>query len=160
MRRTSMSALTALVVLLAGATTAGAAVQRSSETTSFSFAQTNPCNGETGTLSGTETVRTLIDNTAQHSLYESTALTVETFTPDNPAEPTATGHAAGHTSFLDNHAGGAPFSGTDIFTDVSTSVFHAPGATLVIHNTAHVTVVNGGTLVVSFYRPVVMCNGL
>jgi hypothetical protein len=160
MRRTSMSALAALVVMLAGATQAGAAIQRSEGTTSFSFAQTNPCNGETGTLSGTETVSTLIDDTAQHSLYESTALTVETFTPDNPAEPTATGHGAGHTSFLDNNAGGAPFSGTDVYTEVSTSVFHAAGATLVSHNTVHVTVVDGGTLVVLFDRPVLVCEGL
>jgi hypothetical protein len=160
MRRTSMSALAALVVLLAGATQAGAAVQRSGGTTSFSFAQTNPCNAETGTLSGTETVSTLVDDTTQHSLYESTALTVETFTPDNPAEPTASGHGAGHTSFLDNNAGGAPFSGTDVFTDVLTTVFHAPGATLVIHNSAHVTVVDGGTLVVSFNRPLLVCEGL
>jgi hypothetical protein len=170
MRRTSMSglvrrlitlsALTALGLLLVGATQAGAAVQRSDGTTSFSFAQTNPCNGETGTLSGTETVSTLVDDTAQHSLYESTALTVETFTPDNPAEPTATGHGAGHVSFLDNNAGGAPFSGTDVSTDVSTSVFHAAGATLVAHDTVHVTVVDGGTLVVLFNRPVLVCEGL
>jgi hypothetical protein len=160
MTRTSMSALAALVLLLAGAAPAGAAVQRSGGTTSFSFAVTNPCNGETGTLAGTETVSTLVDDTANHSLYESTARTSETFTPDDPASPTASGYAAGHTSFLDNHAGGAPFSGTDVFTEVSTSVFHAAGATLVIHNTVHVTVVDGGTLVVSFDRPVLVCEGL
>jgi len=160
MRRTSMPALAALVVLLAGATQAGAAVQRSGGTTSFSFAQTNPCNGETGTLAGTETVSTLVDDTANHSLYESTTQTTETFTPDNPAEPTATGHAAGHVSFLDNNAGGPPFSGTDVYTEVSTSVFHAAGATVVSHNTVHVTVVDGGTLVVLFDRPVLVCEGL
>lgn len=160
MTRTSMSALTALVLLLAGATPAGAAIQRSGGTTSFSFAATNPCNGETGTLSGTETVSTLVDDTANHSLYESTALTDETFTPDNPAEPAAGGHAAAHTSFLDNHGGGDPFTGTDVYTEVRTSVFHAPGATVVIHNTVHVTVVDGGTLVVSFDRPVLVCEGL
>jgi hypothetical protein len=160
MKRTSISALAALVVLLAGATPAGAAVQRSGGTTSFSFSVTNPCNGETGALSGTETVSTLVDDTAQHSLYESTALTVETFTPDNPAEPTATGHGAGHVSFLDNNAGGAPFSGTDVYTEVSTSVFHAAGTTVVSHNTVHVTVVDGGTLVVLFDRPVLVCEGL
>ena len=154
-----MSGLAAFVLLLAGATSAGAAGPPSVGTTSFSFAATNPCNGEPGTLAGTETVSTLAADTANHSLYESTALTDETFTPDDPAEPAASGHAAGHTSFLDNHAGGPPFSGTDVFTDVSTSIFHAPGATLVIHNTAHVTVVNGGTLVVSFNRPVVVCEG-
>jgi hypothetical protein len=160
MRRTSMPALTALILLLAGATPAGAAVQRSGGTFPFSFSVTNPCNGETGTLAGTDTVSTLVDDTANHSLYEGTTQTTETFTPDNPAEPTASGYGAGHVSFTDNHAGGPPFSGTDVYTDVSTSVFHAPGATVVIHNTAHVTVVNGGTLVVSFNRPVLVCEGL
>jgi hypothetical protein len=154
-----MSVLAAFVLLLAGATAAGAAGPPSVETTSFSLAATNPCNGEPGTLAGTETVSTLVADTTNHSLYESTARTDETFAPDNPTEPTASGHAAGHTSVLDNHAGGPPFSGTDVFTDVSTSVLHAPGATVVIHNTAHVTV-TGGTLVVSFNRPVLVCQGL
>ena len=53
-----------------------------------------------------------------------------------------------------------PFSGTDVYTEVSTTVFHAPGAALVIHNIVHVTVVDGGTLVVSFDRPVLVCEGL
>ena len=160
MTRTSMSALAALTLLLAGATPAGAAVQRSGGTTSFSFAATNPCNGEPGTIAGTETVSTLVDDTANHSLYESTTRIDETFTPDNPAEPIASGVGAGHTSFLDNHAGGAPFSGTDVYTEVSTTVFHAPGAALVSRNAVHVTVVDGGTLVVSFDRPVLVCEGL
>jgi hypothetical protein len=154
-----MSALVALIPLIAVASPAGAAIQRSGATTSFSFAATNPCNGETGMLSGTETVSTLVDDTTNHSLYESTAQIDETFVPDNPAEPAASGHGTSHTSFLDNHGGGLPFSGTDEFTDVSTTVFHAPGATLVVHNTAHVTVVDGGTLVVTFNRPVVVCEG-
>jgi hypothetical protein len=154
-----MAGLAAFVLLLAGATSAGAAGPPSVETTSFSFAATNPCNGEPGTLAGTETVSTLVADTANHSSYESTARTDETFTPDDPTEPVASGHATAHTSFLDNHGGGAPFSGTDVFTDVSTIVFHAPGTTLVIHNIAHVTVVDGGTLVVSFFRPTLMCVG-
>jgi hypothetical protein len=159
-RLITLAALTALVLLLVGATQAGAAVQRSDGMFPFSFPVTNPCNGETGTLAGTDTVSTLVDDTANHSLYESTTRTDETFTPDNPAEPIASGHGASHTSFVDNHAAGPPFSGTDVYTDVSTSVFHAAGATLVIHNSAHVTVVDGGTLVVSFNRPVLVCEGL
>jgi hypothetical protein len=159
-KRTSMTALTALVLFLVGATQAGAAVQRSGGMFPFSFPVTNPCNGGTGTLTGTDTVSTLVDDTANHSLYESTTRTDETFTPDNPAEPTASGHGAGHTSFLDNHASGPPLSGTDVYTEVSTNVFHAPGTTVVIHNTVHVTVVDGGTLVVSFNRPVLVCAGL
>ena len=158
MSRACIPAITALVVLLVGATSAGAAVQRSGEVLPFSYPATNPCNGATGMLTGTETVSTLVDETANHFLYESTAWTTETFTPDDPTEPTASGHAVGHVSFVDNHARPSPFA-TDLYTDVSTSIFHAPGETLVIRNTVHVTVA-GGALIVSLDRPVLLCTGL
>ena len=155
----SAFAATAMIAAFAGApATAGASVERSGGVFPFSFAVTNPCNGEPGTLSGADTVSTFIDDTPNHFLYENTTQTAETFTPDDATEPSAGGHGTSHTSFVDNHAGGAPFSGTTVVTDVSTSVFHAPGATVVIHNVAHVTVA-GGTLVVSINRPVLVCQG-
>lgn len=153
-RVVGLASLTALVLLL-GATQAGASVQRS--VSPFSFAATNPCNGATGTLSGTDTASTLVDDTHNHFLYESTVRTDETFTPDDPAEPPAVGHGTNHVTFVDNHVGDSPFSGTAVYIDVSTSVFHAPGVTAVIRNTVHTTVVDG-TLVVSIDRPVLVCR--
>jgi hypothetical protein len=158
-RAIASAALAALIVLLVGVAQAGATVQRFEGTFPFSFPVTNPCNGDTGTLSGTDTVRTVVNDTPNHFLFQSTTQTDETFTPDNPAAPGASGHGAAHDTFVDNHAGGPPFSGTTVSTDVSADVFHAPGITVVIHNTAHVTIV-GGTLVVSFDRPVLVCQGL
>ena len=155
----ALAALTALVLSLVGATQAGATVQRSGGVVPFTGAVTNPCNGEPGTLSGTDTVSTLVNVTPDHSLYDSTARTDETFTPDNPAEPSAGGHGTAHVTFVDNHAGGPPFSGTAAYVDVSTNVFHAPGMTVVIHNTVHTTVVDG-SLIVSVDRPVLVCQGL
>jgi hypothetical protein len=46
-----------------------------------------------------------------------------------------------------------------VHTEVTMDVFHAPGLTVVIHNTSHFTAVDGGTLVVTFDRPVLVCQG-
>jgi hypothetical protein len=157
MQRTSLAALTALVLVLAGATQAGATVQRS--VMPFSFAVTSPCNGETGTLSGTETASTLVTATDNHFLYESTIQVDETFTADNPAEPSASGHGTFHVTFAANHPDGDQLIGATVYSEVQTDVFHAPGVTVVVHHTVHTTVVDG-KLIVSIDRPVLVCQGL
>jgi hypothetical protein len=73
--------------------------------------------------------------------------------------PLRPGHGISHDTFVDNHAGGPAFNGTTVGTQVSANVFHAPGITVVIHNTSHITIVDG-TLVVSFDRPVLVSQGL
>jgi hypothetical protein len=157
MKRTSLAALAALVLLLLGAAEAGASVQRS--ISPFSFAATGPCNGETGTLSGIETAGTLVSATDNHFLYESTIRTDETFTADDPAEPSASGHGTFHVTFVANAAGDDPSSGTTVYTELQSDVFHAPGVTVVVKHTVHTTVVDG-KLIVSIDRPVLVCRGL
>jgi hypothetical protein len=153
-----LAAVTPLIVLLVGAAHASASPQ-ATQTFPFSFPVTNPCNGETGTLSGTQTVSTVFQDTPNHHLSLFKARTDETYTPDNPASLSASGHGIVNESFVDNHPGGPPFSGTTVHTEVTMDVFHAPGATVVIHNTSHFTIVDGGTLVVTFDRPVLVCRG-
>jgi hypothetical protein len=150
-------AVTPLIVLLVGAAQAGAAVERTSS--SFSEPVVNPCNGEPGTLSGTRTATIQVKDTPDQFLFQGTFQTDETFTPDNPASPVATGHGVSHDTFIDNHAGGPPFSGTTVITHASTDVFFASGAHVVIHDTAH-TVLTTGTPVVDFDRPVLVCKGV
>ena len=153
-----LAAVTPLIVLLVGAAQAGASPP-ATQTFSFSEPVINPCNGETGTLSGTQTFFTVFRDTPNHHLSLFKAQTDETYTPDNPASPSAIGHGIVTESFVDNHPGGPPFSGTTVHTEVSVDVFHAPGVTVVIHNTSHFTIVDGGTLVVTFDRPVLVCQG-
>jgi hypothetical protein len=153
-----LAAVTPLIVLLAGAAQAIASPPET-QTFPFSFAVTNPCNGETGTLSGTMTTTILVKDTPDQFLFQGTTHTDETFAPDNPASLTATGHGVSHDTFIDNHAGGPPFSGTTVITYVSTDVFFASGAHVVIHDTAH-TVLTAGTPVVDFDRPALVCKGV
>jgi hypothetical protein len=157
MQRTSLAALTALALLLVGAAPAGAAVQRSVST--FSVPVTSSCDSTTGTLSGTETATTVFDVTDEHLLFQGSARVDETFTPDAPGEPVASGHGTFHFTFVANDAGGDPFTGTAVYTEVQTDVFHASGETAVIHHVVHTSVVDG-TLVVSIDRAVVVCQGL
>jgi hypothetical protein len=154
-RVTALAALAALVLLLVGAAQAGATVQHS--VTPFSSAAIDPCSGETGTLSGTETATTLFSVTDNQFLYESTIRTDLTFTPDNPALASASGHGIDHVSFVNNHPDGPFLSGTAVYTETSTNVFHAGGGTVVVHITIHTTVADG-RLIVSVGRPVFVCQ--
>jgi hypothetical protein len=152
-----LAAVTPLIVLLVGAAQAGAAVER----TPFSFSEPviNPCNGETGTLSATGTMTLVTRDTSNQTLFQLTTQTDEAFAPDNPASPSATGHGVSHDTFIDNHVGGPPLGGTNIGTHISTDVFFASGAHVVIHETAVLVFVDG-TSVVSFDRPVLVCTGV
>ena len=133
--RAKEHALSAVTALLVGAGPAAAAVERTQEW--FSQAVVNPCNGETGTLSGTRTLTRMVRETSGQFLFQLTTQTDETFTPDDPASPSATGHGTNYDTFIDNHAGGPPFSGTTVITHVSTDIFFASGVHVVIHDTAH-----------------------
>jgi hypothetical protein len=151
-----LAAVTPLIVLLVAAQ-AGAAVER----TPFSFSEpvVNPCNGEPGTLSATGTMTLVRRDDPNRTLFQLTTQTDEAFTPDNPASLSATGHGVSHDTFIDNHVGGPPLSGTNIGTHISTDVFFASGAHVVIHDTAVLVFVDGAP-VVSFDRPVLVCKGV
>jgi hypothetical protein len=153
-----LAAVTPLTVLLVGAAQASAAPPVT-QTFPFSEPVTNPCNGETGTLSGTMTTTTLVKNTPDQFLFQQLIQTDEAFTPDNPASLSATGHGVSHLTFIDNHAGGDAFSGTTVVTNTSTDVFSASGAHVVIHDTAHTTL-REDVPVVDFDRPVLVCKGV
>jgi hypothetical protein len=153
-----LAALTPLIVLLVGAAHASAAPP-DVQTFPFSFPVNNPCTGEPGTLSGTQTVSLIFQDMPNHHLSRFKAQTDETFTPDDPASPTFSGHGIETETFVDNHPGGPPFSGTTVHTDVTMNVFHAPGSTVVIKETSHLTIVDGGTLVVAFDQPMLVCQG-
>jgi hypothetical protein len=151
----------ALVLLSVVATQAGAAANtdRFTTVTPFSFPVINPCTGDTGTLSGIETQTIHGTDNPAHFLAQGTSHITEQFTPDNPSAPGATGIGVTHFTFVDNHAGGPPFSGITITTNVDTNVFHAPGITVVIHNTSHTTI-NDGTAITTVNKPVLVCQGL
>ena len=153
-----LAAATPLIVLLIGAAQASASPPER-QTFPFSFPVANPCNGEPGTLSGTRTTIIHVKDTPDQFLFQGTTQTDETFTPDNPASLSATGHGVSHDTFIDNHAGGPPFSGTTVITHTSTDVFFASGLHVVIHDTAH-TVLTVGSPVVDFDRPVLVCKGV
>jgi len=157
-RRTIVLAAVTPLILLVGAAQASAAPPVT-QTSPFSFPVTNPCNGETGTLSGTATTTTLVKNTPDQFLFQQLTQTDEAFTPDNPASLGATGHGVSHDTFIDNHAGGPPFSGTTVITHTSTDVFFASGVHVVIHDTAH-TVLREDVPVVDFDRPLLVCKGV
>jgi hypothetical protein len=153
-----LAVVTPLIVLLVGAAHASASPPVT-QTVPFSFPVNNPCNGEPGTLSGTRTSTIQVKDTPDQFLFQGTFQTDETFTPDDPASPVFTGHGVIHQSFIDNHAGGPPFSGTTVITHASTDVFFGSGAHVVIHDTAQ-TVLSTGTPVVDFDRPVLVCVGV
>ena len=157
-RRTIVLAAVTPLILLVGAAQASAAPPVT-QTSPFSFPVTNPCNGETGTLSGTATTTTLVKNTPDQFLFQQLTQTDDAFTPDNPASLGATGHGVSHDTFIDNHAGGPPFSGTTVITHTSTDVFFASGVHVVIHDTAH-TVLREDVPVVDFDRPLLVCKGV
>ena len=142
-----------------GEAAAAASTTRFESTTPFSFAVVNPCNGDTGTLSGAMNAVTQITDSPEHFLAQTTTLTDETFTADDPNAPSASGHGVAHSSFIDNHAGGPPFSGMTLVTDTNVDVFHAPGITVVIHATFHQTI-NNGTVITTVDKPVLVCHGV
>jgi hypothetical protein len=145
-----------LALLVALLTPVAAFAQATTTTVHFSGTESsldvNPCTGATGTA--TETLRGVDHSTelANGSFHETfTATGTFTFVPDDPSQPTYTGHA----TFWDGEN-----SNTKTFTATFTghiNVRGSDGSRITDHFVAHVTVNANGTVTVEFETERLSC---
>ena len=147
----------AIVALLVTLLTPMAALAQATTTTiHFSGTQrsadVNPCTGAPGTLTETAKGVTHTTELPNGSFHETTTVTESvTFVPDDPSQPTYTGHA----TFWDGEN-----SNTKTFTATFTShinVKGSDGSRITEHSVAHVTVHSDGTVTVEFETDRLSC---
>jgi hypothetical protein len=146
----------ALGLLFALLTPIAALAQAETTTTHFSdtasFPDVNPCSGATGTLTiVTEGVlhTTALDNGTFHETGTDTG--TFTFVPDDPSQPTYTGHFA---SRFGEDVNSRNFTATSAFRVVLTG---SDGSRLTVQELAHVTVHADGTVTVEFEETRLHC---
>jgi hypothetical protein len=160
MRTGAFALLLAVAVALLSAVSAGAAgagavsfTQHFNNEVLFTDTSGNPCTGAAGTFTATATngvfhITTLANGTFWATF---TAEGTGTFVPDNPADPSGSGHFAmwdGDNGNLHNGAGTATFNVVVSFTD---------GSRVTMHEVAHMsTSASGGSI--AFDKPRLTCG--
>jgi len=121
----------------------------------FSDPGTNPCNGETGTLTAVAANEvfhvTFFSNSDEFWVTGTDEGTV-TFTPDDPSGVSASGHFAAWFGESANQRNDVQHD-TDTFHLVGTD-----GSKLVAHDTDHVSTNANGVVTVSFSKPRLTCG--
>ena len=147
----------AIVALLVTLLTPMVALAQATTTTihfsgTQSSADVNPCTGAPGTLTETAKGVTHTTELSNGSFHETTTVTESvTFVPDDPSQPTYTGHA----TFWDGEN-----SNTKTFTVTFTghiNVKGSDGSRITEHFVAHVTVHSDGTVTVEFETDRLSC---
>jgi hypothetical protein len=145
-----------LGLLVALLTPMAALAQAETTTTHFSdtgsFPEVNPCSGATGTATvdfkGVRHI-TALDNGTFHETGTDTG--TFTFVPDDPSQPTYTGHFA---SWFGQNVNSRNFTETSTF---NVALKGSDGSRLTVHLVAHVTLHADGTATVEFEKQQLHC---
>jgi len=158
------ASLAAAVALLAAGAALGAAggrgtvtiTQHDHDVTLFSDAVTNPCTGETGTLTAVaanEVFHVTFFTTSDEFWVTGTDEGTATFTPDNPGGVSASGHFAAWFGESLNEK-------NDVQHDTfNLTLTNTDGSHVIVHETSHLSTNAAGVVTVNFDKMSVSCAG-